>query len=243
MRGGEMGMRRNRNSLALLPVLEFLTRRVAALFAGFIFVAAFHVTIRHGWFRMMRRWHLAPLEMALPRINVRARPSDPLTRSVFGARAGPVLRASLIVAWLLIPGVILAQECPLTAPLIVKDVQDGFAGQTGTVRTIAPDCSFTVARQFGLKIADPHKRGRLTSEQQARLKELMTRMAAALPEHLGGPPQVNARRITLSYGGKVSELTLAPGVGDLGALRAAASNDPAARVLELADAVKGMTGG
>ncbi len=216
---GEMRMRRYRNSLALRPVLEFLTLDEAELAPG-------------------------SLEMALPRIKVRARQPHPLSRSVFGLGAHPVLRASLTVAWLLISGVSLAQECPLTAPLIVKDVQDGFAGQTGTVRTIAPDCSFTVARQFGLKIADPHRRGQLTSEQQARLKELLTRMAtAASPQHLGGPPQVNARRITLSYGGKVSELTLAPGAGDLDALRAAAGNDPAARVIELADAVKGMTGG
>ena len=207
-----------------------------------MFVAAFRVTIDRGWFWMMWRWRLTPLEIAVSRIKVRARPPHPLSRSGFGVSADPMVRAGLVVAWLLIPGVSLAQECPLTAPLIVKDLQDGFAGQTGTVRTIAPDCSYTVARQFGLKIADPHKRGQLSSEQQARLKELMTRMAAALPEHLGGTPQVNARRITVSYGGKVSELTLAPGGGDLGALRAAAGSDPAARVLEFADAVKGMTG-
>jgi hypothetical protein len=40
----------------------------------------------------------------------------------------------------------MAEECPLSAPLVLKDTQSGFAGETGDVWTIAPDCSFTVAR-------------------------------------------------------------------------------------------------
>jgi hypothetical protein len=67
--------------------------------------------------------------------------------------------------------------------------------------------------------------------------------AAGLPKQLGGGSQPNARRITLSYGGKESALTLAPGGGDLGALRAAAGKDPAGALLELADQIKGMTAG
>jgi hypothetical protein len=138
---------------------------------------------------------------------------------------------------------IMAEECPLSAPLTLKDTQGGFAGETGTVWTIASDCSFTIARQIGLKVLDPHKQGQLTREQQARLKELLDRMAVApLPERLGGEPQVNARRITLSYGGKQSALSLPAGSGDLNALRAVAGDDPAGRILELAHTLKGMTG-
>jgi hypothetical protein len=137
----------------------------------------------------------------------------------------------------------MAQECPLSAPLTVTDTQSGFAGETGTVWTISPDCSFAVARQVGLKVLDPHKQGRLTAEQQDHLKELLGRMAAApLTKEAGGAPQVNARHITLSYGSQQSILTLPPGGGDLGALRAAAGDDPAGRMLELADSLKGMTG-
>jgi hypothetical protein len=147
------------------------------------------------------------------------------------------------VAGLLFSGTIMAQQCPLSAPLTVKDTQSGVVGETGTVWTIMPDCSFTVARQIGLKVLDPHKHGRLTAEQQARLKDLLDRMAAApLPKQLGGGPQVNARRIALSYGGKESVLALAPGDGDSGASRAAAGDDPIGRMLELANTVKGMTG-
>ncbi|MGC2200339.1 MAG: hypothetical protein WA633_09380 [Stellaceae bacterium] len=139
----------------------------------------------------------------------------------------------------------MAQECPLSAPLTVKDTQSGFAGETGTVWTIAPDCSFTVARQVGLATLEPHKQGHLTAEQQVRLEELLDRVTnAVLPQHFGAEQQVNARRITLSYAGKDSVLTLAPGGGDLRALRAAASGDNAASVLlDLADQVKNMTAG
>ncbi len=148
------------------------------------------------------------------------------------------------MAGLLISVTIMAQECPLSAPLTVKDTQQGFAGETGTVWTILPDCSYTVARLIGLKTLDPERQGRLTAEQQARLKELLDRMSATgFPEQLGGGPRVNARRITLSYGGKHSMLTLAPGGGDLGGLRAAAGNDPIGALLDMADQIKGMTTG
>jgi hypothetical protein len=137
----------------------------------------------------------------------------------------------------------MAEECPLSAPLVLKDTQSGVAGETGNVWTIAPDCSFNVARQVGLNLLQPHKQGQLTPQQRLQLKQIMDRMAAtALPQELGGP-QVNARRITLAYGGKQSVLTLPPGGGDLEALRAAASDDSTRRMLDLANALKAMTGG
>jgi hypothetical protein len=64
-----------------------------------------------------------------------------------------------------------------------------------------------------------------------------------MPEQLGSGPPVNARRITLSYGLKMSVLTLAPGGGDLSALHATAGDDPAGRLLGLADSLNEMTGG
>jgi hypothetical protein len=151
------------------------------------------------------------------------------------------MRVGLALSALLISVTIMAQECPLSAPLTVKDTQQGFAGETGTVWTILPDCSYTVARVIGLKTLDPEKQGKLTSEQQAQLKQLLDGMSVTgFPEQIGGP-QVNARRVTLSYGGKHSVLTLAPGGGNLAGLRAAAGNDPAAALLDLANQIKGMT--
>jgi len=136
----------------------------------------------------------------------------------------------------------MAEECPLSAPLVLKDMQSGVAGETGNVWTIAPDCSFTVARQIGLNVLQPHKQGQLTPQQRLQLKEMMDRMkATVLPEQLGGP-QVNARRVTISYAGKQSVLTLPPGGGDLEALRAAAGDASTRLMLDVADKLKAMAG-
>jgi hypothetical protein len=170
--------------------------------------------------------------------------SSPRQQFRFPPLARGAAGIGLALSVLLIPVTNMAQECPLSTPLTVKDTQNGFAGETGTVWTIAPDCSYTVARQIGLKTLDPDRHGRLTPEQQARLKELLDRMpAAGLPRQLGSGRQLNARRITLSYEGKESVLTLPPGGGDLSALRAVADKDPAGALLELADQIKGMTAG
>jgi len=72
---------------------------------------------------------------------------------------------------------------------------------------------------------------------------MMDRMTATtLPEQLGSGPQVNARQITLAYGGKQSVLTLPPGGGDLGSLRAAAGDDSSRLMLDLANDLKAMAG-
>jgi hypothetical protein len=156
-----------------------------------------------------------------------------------------VAGVSLAIGGIFLSETVLAQECPLTAPLVLKDTQDGFAGQTGTVWTIGPSCEFAVAKQIGPKVNEPYRQGRLTPQQQTQLKEVLTRTALEnIPEKLDhGGPQVNARRVTISYGGKVSELTLAPSGGDLSTLRATVGNGPAGRLLELAETLKGMTGG
>src|SRR5438045_7179415 len=104
--------------------------------------------------------------------------------------AAGAMRFGLALSGLLISVTIMAQECPLSAPLTIKDTQSGFAGETGTVWTIAPDCSYTVSRQIGLQTLDPHKQGRLTQEQQAQLRKLLDRIAAAgLPKQLGAGTQ------------------------------------------------------
>ncbi len=140
-------------------------------------------------------------------------------------------------------GAIMAQECPLSAPLTLKDTQGGVVGETGTIWTIAPDCSFSIARQLGYKALEPHKRGHLTPDQQANLGNLLSKLEKSeLPARLGAAPQVNARRITVSYGQKEAVLVLAPGGGDLGTLRASSDDGRARDVLDLAAAVKAMLG-
>ena len=53
---------------------------------------------------------------------------------------------------------------------------------------------------------------------------------------------MNARRITVEYGGKVAVLSMGPGDRDLDALRAGDPRDPARRLLEVAEAVKDRLG-
>jgi hypothetical protein len=160
-------------------------------------------------------------------------------RPVLAAAAAQV---GLALLGLLISGTNMAQESSLSAPLVLKDVQSGFAGETGRVWTISPDGGYTVARQIGLKELEPDQQGRLTPQQWAQLKTLLDRLAVTAPRQLGGAPQVNARRITLSYGGKQSVLNLPPAGGDPGASRSAAGDDPTRLILQLADDLRAMTG-
>ena len=158
---------------------------------------------------------------------------------------GACLAFSLLVGTVALPGggPALAHGCMLTMPLTVKDTQDGVAGTTGTVWTIGPDCTFRISRLFGQQVAEPHRSGSLTPEQQARLSAILA--AAAVPElpaRMGEVTRVNARRITAEYDGKVSVLSLGPGDLDLDAIRMSGPRDPARRLLEVADAVKEILG-
>ena len=161
-------------------------------------------------------------------------------------RAVTILGLGLVIA-LATMGVLksseaFAEDCSLTTPLMLADTQDGFAGQVGTVWTIEPDCSFTVARQLGPKVSDPYRQGRLTPEQQKRFGELLAQAAILnLPERLGNGPMVNARRIALSYEGKTSILFLPPGDEELATLSATLSDDAARHLAALAEGVNRMT--
>src|SRR5262245_15512094 len=81
--------------------------------------------------------------------------------SVVRARQSPTvsarlaLRFAIAMTMLLTSRPIMAQQCGLTTPLVIKDLQSGYVGQTGTVWTLEPDCSYSVARQIGLKIGEP----------------------------------------------------------------------------------------
>ena len=156
--------------------------------------------------------------------------------------AAAAMRVGLALLGFVISGTNMAQESSLSAPLVLKDLQGGFAGETGRVWTISPDGGYTVARQIGLKELEPDQQGRLTPQQWAQLTTLLDRLAVTAPRQLGGAPQVNARRITLSYGGKQSVLNLPPAGGDPGASRSAAGDDPTRLILQLADDLRAMTG-
>jgi hypothetical protein len=144
-----------------------------------------------------------------------------------------------LLAAFLNSSLVMSEQCPLSSPLVVKDLQDGFAGQTGSIWTVGVDCTITVARQIGQKVSEPYYRGRLSAEQQVELRNALTKTSPAdLPAEAGtGGPPVNARRVVVAMGSRVSTLTLAPG-GDLDAARAAVGDrSSAGRLLELAQTV------
>ena len=168
-------------------------------------------------------------------------PSLRVFRSL-GLTAGCEVSTSGVSACGQLPGAIVAEDRLLTAPLTVKDLQGGVVGQTGVVWTVAPDCSFSIARQVGPHIAAPHKHGRLSPEQRQRLGALLARMpATALQGEIGGTAQPNARQIALSYGGSRAVLSLAPRGADPPQQRAAA-DEPSRLLLDLADALRDMVG-
>ena len=125
------------------------------------------------------------------------------------------------------------------APLVVKDLQGGVVGQTGTVWTIAADGTFTVARQIGTRLAAPHKQGRLDGEQAARLRSMMEQPAmAALPAQLGEAPHPNARQISVTCCTASTVLTLSGGAGQT-TLR---NDQHSAQVLDLLDLIVAIIG-
>jgi len=127
--------------------------------------------------------------------------------------------------------------------LTLKDAQTGFAGTTGTVWTIKPDCSYEVSRFVENNVSAPHRRGRLSPEQQAKLSSVLSEKAiTTLPARLGEPVEINARRLSIEYGGKVAVLELVGGAGSAESLKTRGPNEPARRLLDIADTIKSMTG-
>ncbi len=136
-------------------------------------------------------------------------------------------------------------RCPMdaaSAALTISDTQDGVAGPSGVVWTIASDCSFSVARQVGGKTISSHRQGWLTPSQRATLGELLSTLRErALPKQFGKGPSFNARRITIAQGDALSVLLLPPGSEDVGALKPE-QVDLAAHMLLLARALKETIG-
>ena len=83
-----------------------------------------------------------------------------------------------------------AADCPARPPLGTPgDLQDGFAGTTGLIWTIKPDCSYEVARFRGNEVSPPYVRGQLTPEQQSQLAAALSTAAVDTlpPAHRRAP--------------------------------------------------------
>jgi len=148
-----------------------------------------------------------------------------------------VLRlAAAALAVLLFAGVVMAEECRLSAPVRLTATQDGIVGPTGTVWTIGADCNFAVARIVGFETLAPNRQGQLTPEQAARLEELLERVRqSAPPRQFAAAQEANPRRIALVFGAVESELILPPGAPET-------ADERARPLLDLAAAIREMLG-
>jgi hypothetical protein len=155
-----------------------------------------------------------------------------------GAALSFVAAVMLAVA-LLMPTLAIAASCSGGAMLTVRDSQSGFAGKTGTVWTIKPDCSYEVARFHGGETSAPHRHGQLTPQQQTELSGLLASASLdSLPAQIGEPAPVNAHQLSIDYQGRTIVLSL--GMGNETPDR---ESGPAQRVINLGNAVKALIGG
>jgi len=136
-----------------------------------------------------------------------------------------------------------AADCVGNMPLTLTETQGGFAGTTGTIWTIQADCSFTIARVINASISEPHQRGQLNVDQQARLSRLLAeKPVESLPAELGSPAPVNRHQIILKVSGKTSVLDLPPGPGGIERVKSG-GDDATKRLVEIFETVKALTGG
>jgi hypothetical protein len=124
------------------------------------------------------------------------------------------------------PSEYLAEDGQLRAQLELKDAQDGFAGISGTMWTIERDGTVKAARFVNARVDPPRRVGQLTKDDLAKLAEVLSAQGfSGLAPELGREQKVNARRITVTFGGKSSTWVLPPGQDPVEA--AAAQGDKA----------------
>lgn len=137
-----------------------------------------------------------------------------------------------------------ASTAPMpTQTVSLRDEQQGFAGVTGTRRSIEPDGQFSVT-VFVNEHIQSRREGRAT---EAQLRVLADALAASefsrLPPQIGAEPAVNAHRVTLRVGAEERVLILPAGISvDAAYARARRGLDnPALRFLTIARAIERAT--
>ena len=105
----------------------------------------------------------------------------------------------------------LTRDGKLAQPLVVRDVQGGFAGFTGREWSVDPSGAFTVAMVRNRK-ADVVKKGDLPPERLAALAKELSRCDAAKELAPARPFQgANPRVVSVKVGGKEFTLRLRGG--------------------------------
>ena len=107
----------------------------------------------------------------------------------------------------------LTMEGLLSATLMLKDVQGGFAGFTGVIWTIRPDGSWDRKRIIGHTTHKPDFNGKLSAKQLQQIADVLTHAQMnKLPVRLGKFRGVNPHVVTLGWGKRQYVWTLGPGV-------------------------------
>ena len=132
----------------------------------------------------------------------------------------------------------LAPDGQLRSELVLRDAQSGFAGVTTDVWQVAPDGSYRVTRELDGRAIAPERTGTLTPERLAGLaRALADQDLQTLPAASGEVPEVNARQLTLRFGGTTATLNLMPGQDLDQAACAAPPQSDLRRFAEITDAI------
>jgi hypothetical protein len=122
------------------------------------------------------------------------------------------MRATMLLMLALAPLALAADAEPgakLAGKLVVRDVQGGFAGFTGTVYTVDADGSYTVGREARRKVTETAK-GKLDAKALAKLAGAVKKYDAATLKSVGNV-KGNPRVITITYGKNTATLKLLGG--------------------------------
>lgn len=130
-------------------------------------------------------------------------------------------------------GEFLTPEGRLRHPLILRDSQTGFAGESGQLWTVEPDGSWRRQSFLNQMVREPDRRGRFTEDQLRALASALAKYdLPGLPERIGKDPGVNPHVFAISFGKQQTAL-----VGQGGATLPAAdpqnAEAPAQRFAEL----------
>ncbi|GEJ57759.1 hypothetical protein [Anaeromyxobacter diazotrophicus] len=124
----------------------------------------------------------------------------------------------------------------LSSRVVVVDGQQGFVGEAGTITTVEPDGTFSVADFVRDQVSPPKRTGHLSPEAVDRLaRTLAAELEPRPPERIAAAPATaNPRRLRVRYGGAETTLALPAGAApeDEAAL-AGGADAPAARVLRV----------
>ncbi len=91
----------------------------------------------------------------------------------------------------------------LQHPIVLRDSQSGFAGNSGTIWTIEANGAWRSQTFLNANVRMPEHEGRFTKEQLATLaRHLAQRDLLGLPDSIGVSPNVNPHTISVSFGKK-----------------------------------------